>query len=135
MAKIRILYQPDEQVVLLHPALKNRRLGESEEQHLKRYYKEIISKFPKYKDLPFEDKHVDDLPKEDREKWRGSKGNGVRIDESIKTVQEKRKVVEDALDAELAKPDGDPMKALRLQRKLNKTSLGVAEEPNEGRNA
>ena len=55
-----------------------------------------------------------------RDKWRGSKGVGTHIDYSVVTLADRRKVVEDALDAELAKPSSNPVEVIRLHRQLDK---------------
>ncbi|HDY67877.1 hypothetical protein LCGC14_2861220 [marine sediment metagenome] len=55
-----------------------------------------------------------------RNKWRKKAGGGVKIDNSVVTTIEKRKKVEDDLDAELAKPAPNAIAAMRLQRKLDK---------------
>jgi hypothetical protein len=71
--------------------------------------------------LPHDDIEPSELPsRKDRDKWRGKKGQGIYIDHSIITEAEKRQAIEDELDAELTKDNPDAIKAVRLQRKLDK---------------
>lgn len=73
------------------------------------------------KGLPFDDIDPATLPdRKDRDKWRGSKATGLRVDQSVVTLAERRQAVEDALDAELAKPVPNAVTALKLQRRLDK---------------
>lgn len=120
--KIRVLYNPDKTIRTLSPESKKRKPKESETAHLDRYHKEMKRKEPELKDLPYDDFNVGDMPGGDSEKWRGAKGKGVWIDSKVRTDAEKRQVVEDELDAELAKPDGDALKAMRLMRTLDKNN-------------
>ncbi len=117
--KRRVYYHADDSVSIIIPALKSRRKGESEAVWLKRVYE----KTEQFRDgLPFDDIDTSQLPpdRKARDKWRGSKGNGVHVDNTIVTVAEKRQKVEDDLDAELAKPAPNAIVAMRLQRKLDK---------------
>ena len=71
----------------------------------------------------YEDINESALPKYDsatRNKWRKKAGGGVKIDNTVITKAEKIKKIEDNLDAELAKANPDAIKALKLQRKLDK---------------
>jgi hypothetical protein len=71
--------------------------------------------------MPFDDIDSNDFPdKTKKAKWRGEKGKGVWVDESIITPAEARKAKEDELDAELAKESPDPVKVIRLNRDLEK---------------
>lgn len=72
--------------------------------------------------LPFEDVDPSTLPQDrkNRDKWRGKKGKGIKVDPSVVTVAEKRQAVEDELDTELAKASPDSVQAIKLQRKLDK---------------
>lgn len=68
-----------------------------------------------------QDYNVSDMPSlKCVAKLRGEKGKGIWIDESIITPKEARKAKEDALDAELAKPNPDPVTVIRLNRELEK---------------
>lgn len=58
-------------------------------------------------------------PRAKRDKWRG-RGGRVWVDETVVTAAEELSAAEKELDDELAKPSPDPVKALKLQRKLEK---------------
>lgn len=78
---------------------------------------------PKLVGATYEDIEESDLPIYDsntRNKWRKKIGGGVHIDHSVVTRVEKKQIVEDNLDNELAKPNPDMKKAMLLQRKLDK---------------
>lgn len=73
--------------------------------------------------LPNEDVDDSSLPngndptdKKDRDRWRGTKAAGIRIDNSIVL----RKDLAAQLDAELAKPSPNAITAMRLQRRLDR---------------
>lgn len=124
--KLRIIYRADG-ITTLEPALKARLPEETEDEHLERYYQEVIVKIPALAGLDFEDVEHTDLPteadgvtKKHRYKWRGTLATGVKIDTSIVTPAEKRKIDEDALDVELVKAEPDAIAVIKLQRKLQK---------------
>ena len=122
MSKARAYYRADGRVAIVMPAPKSRREGETEAKWLKRTYeKTSVHK----EGLLFDDIDTDDLPQDrsTRDKWRKKTGGGVKIDNTIKTDAEKRQKIEDDLDTELAKPNPDAVKALKLKRKLEKNEL------------
>ncbi len=74
-------------------------------------------------DLEYVDVLRDSLPANriDREKWRWQAGGqGIRVAAEVVTRAEARQLLEDQLDAELAKASPSPIVAMRLQRKLDK---------------
>lgn len=113
--KIRAFYNNDGSISLLY-LVRKLRDGETLEQALDEETKKTgLDK------LPFDDFDPKDLPdKTKKEKWRGEKGKGIWIDESIITPKEKRQSKEKELDDELAKPNPDPVKVIRLNRELEK---------------
>ncbi|MBI5233523.1 MAG: hypothetical protein HY880_04140 [Deltaproteobacteria bacterium] len=114
----RVYYQTDGQVSVVYPAPKEKRDGETGEAFLERVCQRLDTNL---NTLPFDDMDASILPsRTDREKWRGSKGQGIKVDTTIITKAERRKAVETSLDAELAKPNGNPITAMRLQRQLEK---------------
>lgn len=115
--KVIIVYRPDSKVSVIHPNYSNKKEDETEDVFLERVrLKTNVS------DHPFDIVDKTSLPQDrsKRDKWRGEKGKGIKIDESIITLAEKRQALEDELDAELENPSGNPMKALKLQRRLDK---------------
>lgn len=120
--KCRIFYKPDGTVSILHPAPKARLQDETDKKFLNRVAKKAVAG-TELEGLEFDDVEPDELPsRKDRDKWRGAKGGGIHVDESIVTKAEKRQALEDELDAELAKPEAEvnTAKAMKLQRKLDK---------------
>ena len=86
MNKVRVVYKADKTVSIIH--IVSQRDGETEEQTLQR----IQDKDPALKGFPFADMDISKLPVRDknRNKWRGEKGKGVWIDQSVKTEAEKK---------------------------------------------
>ncbi len=119
--KVIVIYKPDGQIAVIHPAYNKKRADESEVKFLERVRVKVI-KDTDLEALPFDVIDKASLPADrlNRDKWRGEKDKGIRIDNSVVTLAERRKAVEDALDVELGKTNADPMKAIRLQRQLEK---------------
>jgi hypothetical protein len=116
---VRVYYKPDGSVVVIHPAPKARRKGESNQDFLDRVATKAAYSAG-LEGLPYDDVDPATLPdRKDRDKWRGSKAQGLRIDPSVVTLAEQRQAVEYALDAELAKPAPNAVTALKLQRQLD----------------
>lgn len=116
----RIVYRPDGQISVIHPAPKARLKDESDQDFLGR----VAIKACKGMELEgcdYDDIDSSTLPsRQYRDKWRGNKVTGIQIDHSIITEVEKRQSVEDSLDQELIKSNPDLIKIVRLQRKLEK---------------
>ncbi len=112
--RVRIIYT-DNGFTILKPVLKAIPEGMAIEDFL-----ESEAKKCGLDSFPFDIINSEDLPKEKPDKWRGSKGKGIWIDESIITPKEARKAKEDELDAALADPNTDPVKVIRLNRELEK---------------
>ena len=93
---------------------------ETDDALLARVYKKA-TKGTELEGLPCEDIDPKTLPsRKYRDKWRGKKGDGIKVDHSVVTKAEKRQLLEDKLDVELDKPTPDPIKAMKLQRQLQK---------------
>lgn len=113
--KIRVFFKPDNNLAMLY-LVRQLKDGETESQAL-----DAEMAKARLDGLPFSDIDPKDMPdKTKKEKWRGSKEKGIWIDESIVTPNEARKAKEDELDTELAKPNADPVKVIRLNRELEK---------------
>jgi hypothetical protein len=112
--KIRAFYKPNNGITLMYLVRKLRE-GETEEQALNaEALRAGIT-------LPYDDFEPTEFPdKTKKAKWRGEKGKGIWVDESIITPSETRKAKEDELDAELAKETPDPVMVIRLNRDLDK---------------
>jgi hypothetical protein len=118
--KCRVFYRPDGRVTVLHPAPKARRINEADDAFYERVFASAMTKAG-LSGLDFDD--MDDAllpPRAERDKWRGSKGQGVRVDGTVVTKAERRAMVEAALDQELSKPNPDAVEAIRLRRRLEK---------------
>lgn len=120
MALCRVFYKADGTVAVVHPVFKARRLDETEQEFLDRAYAKA-EKESGLTGLDFDDTDTANLPdRKDRDKWRGQKGQGVSVDQTVVTGAERRQAVEAQLDTELAKPTPDPVKALQLRRQIEK---------------
>lgn len=87
--KVMISYRPDKSVLVTTPAIKSKRLNETEEQWLDRVFEKARS--PQYDKkgnqvnmiygLPYDIVEHTELPqtREDREGWEGEKGKGITI--------------------------------------------------------
>ncbi len=119
--KCRIVYKPDGTVSVIHPVSKARKPKETEAAFLKRVFGKAV-KGTELEGLPYDDVEPSSLPQDrkDRDKWRGKKGEGIKVDSSIITIAEKRQAIENELDAELAKAAPDPVQVIKLERKLQK---------------
>lgn len=119
MGICRVVYKPGGEVSVLYPAPKARRQFETDADFYPRIFADIAKKGG-LEELPFDDVDTATLPdRKDRDKWRGGKATGLRVDLSVVTLAERRKAVEDTLDAELAKPQPNAVAALKLQRQLD----------------
>lgn len=118
--KVIVFYRPNGEITVRNIAWKNRLEGESEDDFLAR----VVSSKPVMGivDCPYDIMEDTDLPQDRsaRGKWRGVKDEGISIDNSIITRQEKMEKIEKDIDAELVKPNPDIASVMRLQRKLQK---------------
>ncbi len=92
--------------------------GEAELECMDRIY----SRNDTLKNLPYDDLDPSQLPQDrsQRDKWRGSKGQGVRIDDALVTKNEKLEELQDRLDTELDKNSPNQTKVIRYQRQIEK---------------
>lgn len=100
MSKVRVVYNPDRSVAVIHPVPKSKRSNETEEQWLERVFNKAMR--GELKDLPYDDIDSSELPsREDRTAWEGEKGKGVKINsvkaEQIKDKREKQIKIQDEL--------------------------------------
>jgi len=118
LSTVRVTYRPDDGVsvttFIASACLEN----ESESQCIDRLYGKILE----LKGMPYEDMDSSKLPQDEanRDKWRGEKGKGIWVDNSLITKTEKLAEFQAKLDAELAKPDSDSVQVARLQRQIEK---------------
>jgi len=84
--KVRVLYNSDKTVSIIHPALKSKRPDETEDKWLKRVFDKATPA-----NLQYEDVDLSELPltREDRNAWEGEKGKGIFINQE-KVVEKKR---------------------------------------------
>jgi len=108
---VRVIYKAGGDVAVIHPVAD-------------RPLDEIFEKAVKGTDmegLPYDDMEASELPaREHRDKWRGAKGQGVRIDHTVETPVERKEKLSALIEVELKKPNPDPVAAMRLMRKLEK---------------
>lgn len=117
LPKIRVFYRPDGVTItyFITEACQN---GETETQCMDR----ISAQNEDIRNLPYDDITIDQLPQDraNRDKWRGEKGRGIWIDESLVTKNEKIEELKEKIDEELDKDNPDPSKVVKLQRKIEK---------------
>lgn len=117
--KVRVFYNPDGSV---------RIQGMFDPQENTAHYDRSLetNQIPDLQGLPYEDIEISKLPlgsnkkDENRDKWRGAKGQGVRIDHSIKLPREQIEELNQELDAELAKPEPNPVEVIKIKREIEK---------------
>jgi hypothetical protein len=120
MSKVRVWYWSSGKVSVSYPDKRPEKKPEgltTDEWALKQF-ENIPKKAPRFQGIPFDDVNSSTLPVRDknRDRWRGSKGQDIRIDDTVILRQDLFK----QLDDELAKPNPDAVKAMKLQRKLDK---------------
>lgn len=134
MNKVRVFYKPDGQVSIVHPAPNARRkrvvisandrevlVDETDDAFFKRIMARTVAANPALTGLDYEDVNKTTLPDRDkRGKWRGSKGQGVKIDNTVITTVERRQALEDEIDSELLKPTPDFKQIEINRRKIEK---------------
>src|SRR3990167_1331990 len=118
LSKVRVTYRPDGGVSITTFVAGACQGGENETQCMDREMK----KNPELGNLPHDDILPFQLPQDrkDRDKWTGSKGQGVWIDHTKVTKEEKQKDLELLLDTELNKDNSDTVRIAKLQRLMEK---------------
>jgi len=88
--KVRVVYNPDKTIIVIHPAPKSKREGETEEEWLKRVFNKAME--GELKGLPYNDIDSSELPpREDRRFWRGEKPMTIWVDENKKQEYKQQK--------------------------------------------
>lgn len=116
--KVRVTYRPDGGVSITTFVAGACNEGETEIQCMDR----IMEKSPELAALPHDDIDPSQLPQDrkDRNKWTGSKGQGISIDHSKVTKGEKIEELTQKLDEELDKNNPNSVKVAKLQRLIEK---------------
>jgi len=98
--KVRVLYNPDKTVAVIHPAPKSRKKDETEAVWLERVFSVATPK-----DVTYEDIDETELPKtrEHRESWEGEIGKGVFVNDEKVVALAEEKTREDLISAEKEK--------------------------------
>lgn len=124
MSKVRVWYHPDGKVSVSHPDKRPEKKpdGMTIDEWAGKQLNDVAKKAPQFQGLDFDDVDSSTLPirDENRNRWRGSKGQGVRVDNTVILRQD----IEKDLDDEFAKQVPNPVAVLRLQRKLDKKEHG-----------
>ena len=98
--------------------------GYYQEISAKDFYARVFNRATniQYKGMAYDDVEDHEVPSDrtNRDKWRGEKGKGIYIDDSVKSDEERKKEVEDELIEELNKENPDTIKALKLRMKLDR---------------
>lgn len=115
LPKVRVFYRPDGGVSIMS-FLAGACGVETETQCMNRMTAESS-----YNNLPYDDLDPSQLPKDrkDRDEWRGSKGAGIWIDESLVTKNEKMEELKQELGAELNKTAPNPIRVVKLQYNID----------------
>ncbi len=120
MGKVRIWYHNDEKISVSHPDKRPEKKpkGLSMDEWALEQFENVLVKVPRFQGLDFEDINPSQLPQDrkDRNRWRGTKAQGIKVDSTVVLRQD----LLDQLDAELDKPNSDLKKALKLQRRIDK---------------
>ena len=128
MALCRVWYGADEKIFVSHVDYKRKPPVQTAQEFFDAEMTKILLKNPtKYRSLDFEDLDDSTLPDccimntadrlaGKREKLRGNKAAGLRIDNSVRVRQD----VENELDAELDSDSPDMKKVAKYERKLRK---------------
>ncbi len=120
MGKVRIWYHPTGKVSVSYPDLRPEKKPEglTLDEWIDRQLNLIPVKAPQFAGLDFEDMDSSQLPQDraDRDRWRGSKVQGIKISPSVVLRKDLLKQVDD----ELAKPNPDVVKVLRIRGKLDR---------------
>jgi len=82
--KVRILYNQDGTIAVIHPAPKSRREDETESEWLKRVFDKATPEGAEYEDV---DKSKLPQSREFRHAWTGKKGKCIWIDEDKKLLK------------------------------------------------
>lgn len=118
--KVIAVYRPDG-VSVIHPIYSKKKDTETEDEFLERIRLKAVRGI-NLESYPYD--FIDDssLPqdRDNRDKWRGSQGVGVSVDNSVVTKAEKIAQIENDIDAELDEVNPDMVKVAKLQRKLQK---------------
>lgn len=118
-APVRVFYSPDGKVAILRAIMC--REGETPQACLDRIGAKDCPRGAHGACLPYDDIDDQTLPaRATRNKWRGDKRGGLRVDASIITKAERIEAAEKAIDLELAKPDPRQVEVIRLSRELEK---------------
>ena len=119
MALCRVWYGKGGRVFVQHVDYRRKPDDESDAAFAAKEFAIALKNNPaKYKPMTFEDVDDSQLPQDrsKRDKWRGSKGNGVHVDDTVILRQD----IQEQLDFELAVAEPDVINVIKLQRKLDK---------------
>ena len=118
MGKVRIWYHPTGKVSVSYPDLRPEKKPEglTLDEWIDRQLNLIPIKAPQFAQLDFEDTDTSQLPQDraDRDRWRGTKATGIKIDTTVVL----RKDLVKQIDDELAKPNPDIITVERTRRKI-----------------
>ena len=110
MTKCRVWYHPDGKISVSYPDLRPEKKPEglTMDEWIDRQLNLVPVKAPQFAGLDFEDMDSSQLPQDraDRDRWRGSKVQGIKISPSVVLRKDLLKQVDD----ELAKPNPDVVK-------------------------
>ena len=117
LPKVRVYYEKDGRVLITSFVAEACIHGETDTACMDR-----ITIQNSMGNMEYEDMFPQDLPQDRtfRDKWRGAKGRGIHIDQSIITQQDKIKEYRTQLEEELDKESPNPSRVLKMQRMIEK---------------
>lgn len=113
----RVFYREDGGVSIMYFVAEACEEGETMKSCMDR----TTEKSPELKGRPYDDVLIDELPKDrsKRDQWRGEKGRGIWVDESLRTKSGELDRLNNELEAELDKDQIDSARVLKLQRLID----------------
>lgn len=119
LPKARVYYKADGSVSIEYFVQEACSEGEAEKACMDR-----LSIKSGHEGMPYDDiDPAHDLPKDraTRDKWRGEKGRGIWVEDSLTTRKEKIEEYRSKIEEELDRERPDPSRVLKLQRMIEKT--------------
>lgn len=120
MSRCRVWYHLDGKISVSYPDLRKDRQpeGMTTDEWIDYQLEQVPIKAPQFAGLDFEDKEVSELPQDraDRDRWRGTKTTGIKINTNIVLREDLFKQIDEELD----KSSPSIIMLERLRRKIEK---------------
>lgn len=120
MGKVRVWYHNNEKVSVSYPDVRPEKKPKdlTMDEWADKQLDNVATKAPQYAGLDYTDTDSSLIPirDENRDRWRGTKTTGIRIDDTLVLRQDLLQQIDD----ELAKPSPSIIELERLRRKLER---------------